>query len=127
MTRERAATLSAGVGAGLLFATAFLHLSAYESVVSRSPADARPIIGAAWIAAGASLAIAALLAIAATPLFMVRRRALLSIAALTPLSIALLQVVYLGFIPPTFLLLVDGALLVTAGVLARGRSPAPFT
>ena len=57
----------------------------------------------------------------ATPLFVVRRRAILLIAAATPLSIAALQIIYLGFIPPTPLLIVDGVLLIVAGVLGQAK------
>ena len=125
MTKERAATLTASIGAGLLFGTAAFHLGTYSSVVARAPADLRPIVSAAWVAGGASLIIAALLAVAATPRFIVRRRALLGIAALTPLSIAVLQIAYLGFLPATALLLLDAAVLVVAGELGRSRQPLP--
>src|SRR5688572_9271624 len=125
MTKDRAATLSASLGVALLCGTAVVHLMAYASVVSRAPADLQPIFGAAWVAVGVSLILAALLAIAATPRFVVRRRALLAIAALTPLSIAVLQIMYLGFIPPTALLLVDAGLLFAAGMLGRASQPRP--
>jgi hypothetical protein len=125
MTKERLATLSASIGAGLVFGTAGFHLSGYGSVVGRMPSDQQPLVGALWVAGGISLGLAALLVVAITPLFIVRRRALLYIAALTPLSIAVLQIVYLGFLPPTALLLLDTAVLVVAGELGRARQPAP--
>jgi hypothetical protein len=123
MTKERVATLTASIGAGLLFGTAGFHLSASSTVVSRAPADLQPLMAACWIAAGASLVIAALLAVAVTPLFIVRRRALLGIAAVTPVSIAVLQIAYLGFLPPTALLLLDAGVLVLAGELGRAFQP----
>ena len=125
MTKERVATIAASLGAGLLFGTAAFHLSAYSNVVVRAPTDLQPLISAAWVAGGASLLISALLAVAASPLFMVRRRALLLIAALTPLSIAILQIMYLGFLPATALLLVDALVLGAAGELGRARQPRP--
>lgn len=125
MTMERAATVTAAIGAGLLFGTAGFHLSGYSSVVAQAPTDLQPLISAAWVAGGASLMISALLAIAATPLFVVRRRALLGIAALTPVSIAVLQIAYLGFLPPTALLLLDAGVLVVAGELGRAHQPLP--
>jgi hypothetical protein len=112
---------------GLLFATASLHFRAYGSVVNATPAEAQPLVGAAWVAGGVSLIVSALLAIAATPLFMIRRRALLWISALTPLSIAALQLWYLGFIPPTALLIADGLLLIISGELGRQLQPIPRT
>lgn len=125
MTKEKAAPVTAAIGAGLLFATAGLHLSAYSSVVGRTPADLQPLMAALWVAGGASLIIAALLAVAATPLFIVRRRALLGIAALIPLSIAAVQIAYLAFLPPTGLLLLDTVVLLVAGELGRAYQPRP--
>lgn len=125
MTRERAATVIAAIGAGLLFATAGLHLSAYSTVVGQTPVDLQPLMAALWVAGGASLIIAALLAVAATPLFIVRRRALLGVAALIPLSIAAVQIAYLAFLPPTGLLLLDAVVLVVAGELGRAYQPRP--
>ena len=55
--------------------------------------------------------------VAATPLFIVRRRALLAIAALIPLSMAAVQIAYLAFLPPTGLLLLDAVVLFVAGEL----------
>jgi hypothetical protein len=125
MTKERVATVTAAIGAGLLFATAGFHLSAYSSVVAQTPTDVRALMSALWVAGGASLIISALLAVAATPLFIVRRRALLAIAALTPISIAAVQIGYLGFLPPTALLLLDAAVLAVAGELGRLHQPRP--
>ena len=125
MTKERVATVTAAIGAGLLFATAGFHLSGYSSVVGQTSTDLRPLMAAVWVAVGASLIISALLAVAATPLFMVRRRALLAIAALTPISIAAVQIGYLGFLLPTAFLLLDAALLLVAGELGRAYQPRP--
>ena len=125
MTKQQVASVTAAIGAGFLFATAGFHLSVYSSVVGQTPTDVRPLMAAAWVAIGASLIISALLAIAVTPLFTVRRRALLAIAALTPISIAAVQIAYLGFLLPTALLLLDAALLLVAGELGRAYQPRP--
>src|ERR1700694_249665 len=125
MTKERLASLTASIGAGLVFATAAFHLSAYGSVTPQPPAELRPLMAALWVAGGVSLMLSGLLVVAVPPMFIVRRRALLSIAALTPLSIAILQVVYLGFHAPTALLLLDAAVLLAAGELGRARQRAP--
>jgi hypothetical protein len=126
MTKERMATVTAAIGSALLFATAGVHLSAYSSVVAQTPTDVRTLMAALWVAGGASLIIAALLAVAVTPLFIVRRRALLGIAALTPVSIAAVQISYLGFLPPTALLLLDAAVLVVAGELGCAHQARPL-
>jgi hypothetical protein len=125
MTKDRVATLTAAIGAGLLFATAGIHLSGYSTVVTPAPPELRPLLSALWIAAGISLIVAALLAVAATPLFIVRRRALLGIAALIPISMAAVQIAYLAFLPATGLLLVDAVVLLAAGELGREYQPRP--
>jgi hypothetical protein len=125
MTKERVATVTAAIGAGLLFVTAGFHLSGYSSVLAQTPTDLRPLMAAVWVAGGASLIISALLVIAVTPLFIVRRRALLAIAALIPISIAAVQIAYLGFLVPTALLLLDAAVLLVAGELGRAYQPRP--
>lgn len=125
MTTERLATLTASAGAALLFASAGLHFNALGFIAAQAAPAIRPLLSALWIACGTSLVIAGLLTVAVTPLFVVRRRALLTVAALIPLSIAVLQVIYLGFMSPTALLLVDTALLLVAGHLGRARQPVP--
>jgi hypothetical protein len=126
MTKERAATVTAAVGAALLFLTGGLHLSAYSAVTSQTPADVRALMAMLWVGSGISMIIAALLAVAVTPLFIVRRRVLLAIAALIPLSVAAVQIAYLGFLAPTALLLLDAAVLLVAGELGRARQPRPI-
>ena len=124
MTGERLATITSSVGAGLLFATAGLHMSAYGTVTAQAPVDIRPFVAALWVAPGVSLMLAALLVIAVTPIRAHRRRAILFIAALTPLSIAVLQVIYIGFIPPTAILLLDTVIIVSAAVFGHASRPA---
>jgi hypothetical protein len=125
MTKERLATSSALLGAALLFGTAAFHLTGYSFVVGRATQELRPLIGAAWVAGGISLMLAAVLAIVAAPLFILRRPVFLLIAALTPLSIAVLQLAYLGFILPTGLLLLDTAILVIAAGLGVTKAKTP--
>ena len=124
MGQDRAASVTATVAAVLLFATAAWHLSGTEAVASSAPSELQPLIKALWLAAGISLLLAGLLVVAVTLLLIARRRALLWIAALTPLSIAVLQLIYLGFIPPTALLLLDTLVVVAAGQLGHRRQPA---
>lgn len=125
MDQRQAASVTATVAAALLVATAAWHLSGTEAVASSTPAELQPLMKALWLAAGTSLLLTALLVVAVTPVFIVRRRALLWIAALTPLSIAVLQLIYLGFIPPTAMLLLDALVVAAAGQLAPKRTPTP--
>ena len=121
MTRERLATITSSAGAGLLFATAGFHMSAYGPVTAQAPAGIRPLLAGLWVAIGVSLMLAALLVLAVRPLGAYRRRAILFIAALTPFSIAAVQLIYVGFIPPTALLLLDVVVIVAAAVLGHRR------
>jgi len=123
MTRERLATITSSVGAGLLFATAGFHMSAYGPVTAQAPADIRPLLAGLWVATGISLMLAALLVIAVAPIRAYRRRAILLIAALTPFAIAVIQLIYIGFIPPTASLLLDTVVIVGAAVLGHESQP----
>ncbi len=126
MTRSRLASVLASVGAGLNFLISGLHFSRTSFVVSQAPtADLQALLAALWVAVGLMGLVAALLAVAATPLFVVRRRAFLWIAAAIPVSIAICQIAYLGFLVPTAILLVNGLVLIVSAELGRTLQPAP--
>ena len=126
MTRTRIATALASFGAGLNFLIASLHFSRYSFVVSQATtADQQALLATLWIASGISGLIAGLIAVAATPLFVVRRRAFLWLAAAIPVSIAICQIVFMGFLAPTAILLVNGVVLVVAGELGKEAQPRP--
>ena len=126
MTKHRLAAGLASLAAGLNFLTAGLHFSAYSKVVSQAPTpDLSALMAALWLVSGIVLLIAALIAVAATPLFVVRRRAFLYLAASIPISIAGCQIAFLGFLAPTAILLVDGLLLVAAAELGRESQARP--
>ena len=128
MTRSRLATLLASAGAGLNFLTSGLHFSRYSFVVSQATSpDLNALLAVLWISSGIMGLIAALLAVAATPLFVVRRRAFLWLAAMIPISIAICQMMFMGFIAPTAILLVDGLLLAASAELGRTLQARPAT
>ena len=92
-------------------------------MTAQAPADIRPLLAGLWVATGVSLMLAATLVVAVRPLRSYRRRAILFIAALTPLSIAVVQIIYVGFIPPTALLLLDVVVIVAVAALGDARQP----
>ena len=126
MTRTRLATGLASFGAGLNFLIASLHFSRYAFVVAQGTTpESQAMLSTLWIASGISGLIAGLIAVAATPLFVVRRRAFLWLAAAIPLSIAICQVIFLGFLVPTAFLLVISLVLIVAGELGKEAQPRP--
>ena len=129
MMKNRLASGLASFGAGINFLTAGLHFSRYTFVVSQATSpDLNALLAVLWISSGIMGFIAALIAVAATPLFVVRRRAFLWLAAMIPISIAICQMIFMGFLAPTALLLVDGLVLIVAAELGRAAQarPAPL-
>jgi len=129
MNRNHTGRIVAGVAAAGFITTAAWHATGYTTVTrlaEQAPDDLRPLIPALWLAISIDLTIAglivAIVAVRPTPV----GRIIVAIAAMMPLAIAGLQMAYLGFIPPTVLLLLDGALaLAAAATLTGGDGPAP--
>jgi hypothetical protein len=111
--------LAAGIG---LLLTAGLHGSGYPEIAKLGDAsggDVKLLLPALWLAFSLHyLLFGTLVLFAAGPRNQLTAR-LLAVAALVPLGDALLQVVYLGFIPPTALLLVIAALSLVAAAATR--------
>ena len=126
MTRNSLASGLASFGAGLSFLISGLHFSRYNFVVSQATtSDLQALLAVLWVASGIMGLIAALIAVAATPLFVVRRRAFLWLAAAIPVSIAICQIIWMGPIAPAYLLLLNGVVLVTAAELGRAGQARP--
>ena len=129
MTRSRLAAGLASFGAGLNFLISGLHFSRYAFVVSQGTTpDLQALLAVLWVSSGVMGMIAALIAVAATPMFVVRRRAFLWLSAMIPVSIAICQIIWMGFLAPTAILLVNGAVLIAAAELGRAAQarPAPL-
>ena len=120
MTRRRLAEVSAYVGAALVLGTAVWHQTGYTSVTTLA-AEASPPLGplmtALWVYFALALVLSAALVLVSARVGTPNRAVVLTIAALNPLAGAALQLVFLGFIPPTALLLGDGLVILLAAAL----------
>lgn len=122
MTRAAISRSLAGVAAAGFLATAWLHSTGYGSVkelARGSHPDLQAVAPALWLAFSVDLVvvglIVAVIAIRPTPV----GRVILAIAACSPLAGAGLQLVFIGFVPPTAILLVLGTITLLAAALLR--------
>lgn len=120
MTRVQLGSLFTGLaGAGFL-GTAALHGTGYDSVTqlaARGPAELQALAPALWLAFSLDLVIIGLILAVVARRPIPRDRAVLAVAALSPIGAALLQIRFLGFILPTAILLALGAFTLTAAVV----------
>ena len=113
MTREKAARLLTGLAFLGFLATAVLHCTGYASV-ARLARDVPGIMGqvmpALWLAFSLDLTVLGLIVgvLALRPEDVARP--ILVIAAICPLSAAALQLRFIGFVPPTAILIALGIL-----------------
>ena len=125
MTRRRAGTIISGLAAIGFLGTAALHSTGYASVLKAAgqvPEAVRPLIPMLWLAFAFDLVILGLVVgvVAARPVG--PARLILGIAAVAPLAAAALQVRFVGFIPPTAILIALAVTtLVGAAVLPSGK------
>lgn len=127
MTRDRLGGVVGGGAAVGFLGTALFHATGYRSV-SEQAAEASSELGALvpalWLAFALDLAVLGLIVGAVA---WRRPRAgslILVIASLQPLGGASLQLLYIGFILPTAILLAVGGVTLAAAALLR-RPPAP--
>ncbi len=124
MTRERVGSGLAGLGALGCLATAWLHGTGYASIselAADGPEGLQPLMQALWVSFSFHMIIMGLVIA-----YVAWRRPagggiILTLAALSPISMAGLQIAYLGFIPPTAILLTLGAITLLAAGLLAGR------
>ncbi len=129
MTRQRAGSILSGISAAGFLGTALLHSTGYDSVTrlaEQAPAELRAMAPALWLVFSFDLVVLGLI----VAVFAIRPssvgRIVLVLAALCPLSAAVLQLRFFGFIPPTAILLAVGGLtLIAAAVLPRAASHRP--
>ncbi len=123
ITRQRAGSIIAAVAAIGFIGTAALHSTGYDSISQLSvgtPHKLQILIPALWLAFSLDLTVLGLIVAVISWQHPPGSRLILAIAALCPIGAALLQIRFLGFIPPTGILLgVGGIALVAAGVLPR--------
>jgi hypothetical protein len=124
MTRQRKSDILTYTTAGLLVVTGGLHLSGFGQVNALAQAtttDVRVLLPLLWISFGVDL-IATGLIVALVGLENSNGgRYVLFAAAICPWGAAVLQMIYLGFIPPTAVLLLCGAMAIAAAIVREPR------
>ncbi len=126
MTRQRTAQFLTGLSAFGFFLAAGLHTSGYGSVVAlaqQGPPGLAPLVSALWLAFTAGLILFGIV-VTLVALGRVRSRPILILASCFPLGTAVLQIRFLGFIPPVAILSTI-AVLGIAGALAFPKATEP--
>ena len=128
MTRRQGARLLAGLSALGFLGTAGLHSTGYDSVARLArdvPGMMGQVMPALWLIFSLDLTILGLI----VGVLVLRpadvARPILMIAALCPLAAAGLQVRFIGFVPPTALLVVLGVLTLASAATWPPRSVGP--
>lgn len=125
MTRPRIAGMVAGVAAIGYLGTALLHSTGYSSVVELAaevPSDLGALMPALWLAFSLDLAVVGLIVGVVAWRRPQAGSLILVIASLQPLGTASLQLRYIGFVPPTAILLAVAAVTLAAATLFRGAT-----
>lgn len=121
MTRKKAGSLIAGVAAASFLGTAALHSTGYDTIsqlAEQAPADLAALAPALWLAFSFDLSVVGLIVAVIAIRPSTPGRLVLVVAAISPLSAAALQLWFIGFMPPTaILLIVVGLTIIAAGVL----------
>ena len=123
MNRQRIANIVLYAAAVLLVATGALHLTAFGAIntLAQASADVKPLLPLLWVGVGVDL-IATGIIVALVGLENSNGgRYVLFAAAMCPWAAALLQIIYLGFVGPTAMLLLDGGLAIAAASLRESR------
>lgn len=127
MTRQRSAQTLAGLSAVGFFVAAALHTSGYGSVrllAQQGPPDLAPLVSALWLAWAVGLVVLGVLVTLVALGRLPGARVVLLCAAAYPLATAVLQLNFLGFIPPVGILSGIGVLSVAGAiVLPSVRQP----
>jgi hypothetical protein len=129
MTRGRVARLLTGLAALGFLGTAGLHSTGYDSIV-RLASDVPGVMGqvmpALWLVFSFDLTVLGLIVgvLALRPGDVARP--ILMIAALCPLGAAGLQIRFIGFVPPTALLITLGVLTLASAATWPPRSSVPI-
>lgn len=125
MNRQRLGNLLIYGTAGLLVITGAIHLSAFGQInamaQSATPADVHAVLPPLWLAVGVDMLATGLIVALVALENSNGGRYVLFAAAISPTAAAVLQMVFLGFIPPTAILLLDGALALAAAVVREPR------
>jgi hypothetical protein len=130
MTRHQLARIVAGCAAATFLGTAALHSTGFDSVVqlvAQLPSDLVAVMPAVWLVFSLDLVIIGLIVAAVAYRPAPPGRFILVVAAFCPLGAAALQLVFIGFVFPTAILLTVGALTLGAAVLLVPESTIPVS
>lgn len=123
MTRPRLAVIVSRASACGFFLVAALHGSAYGRVMGMAPPGSesfRSVVSVLWLSGSADLVAFGLVLLAMARASGTVPALVTAFAAISPLVVAGLQVAFLGFLPPTAMLLALGALTLWAALLKKG-------
>ena len=127
MTRQRTGSIITGIAAAGFLGTAILHSTGYGAILrlaEQAPAELQVLAPAMWLVFSFDLAILGLIVAVVAVRPSAVGRLVLVLAALCPLSAAGLQLRFLGFIPPTGLLLMVGGLTLIGAAVLPGATGA---
>ena len=122
MIRDSIARVIAGAAAISFFATAWLHSTGYDSVTVAAldgPTSLQSLVPALWLSFSFDLIVLGLVVSVVAWRPSALGRIILVIAALGPLSAAALQLRFIGFVPPTAILIGVALLTLTAAALMK--------
>lgn len=114
----------AAVAALGYFATAWIHSTGFDSITALAadgPEELAALVPALWLAFSLDLVVLGLVIVAAALRPGGSARVVTAVAALCPFGAAALQLRYIGFIPPTAILLTIGTLAAVAAGVMPGR------
>jgi len=113
-----------GVAAAGFLATALIHSTGFHSVAAlalEGPAELAALMPALWLVFSFDLVVLGLILAVAAFRPSATSRWMAGIASLCPLGAAGLQLWYIGFIPPTAILLAIGVLAASAALVLPRR------
>lgn len=130
MTRHDLGRSLAALAALGFLATAGLHSTGYDAVTRLAadvPSDLGPVMPALWLMFSIDLVIIGLIVAIVAYRPAPAARIMLVVAALSPLAAAGLQLRFIGFVPPTAILLAVGAVTLGAAAVLPQESREPAT
>lgn len=124
MTQESVGGILAWAAAAGFLGTAVLHSTGYSSVTDlaeESPGGLDVLVPALWLAFSLDLIVVGLIIAIVAWKRPQGGGLILAVGSMCPFGAAVLQVIFLGFVPPTgILLVVGGVAVVAAGFLRQG-------
>jgi len=126
MNRLRTGNILVGITAVMLLASGALHLAAYSGNISplaqsATPDDVRALLPALWLTVGVDLVVMGLVVAGIGFENSTGGRWALAAVALGSWAGVVLHLTFFGFIAPTALLLLDGALALTCACIREPR------